>query len=88
MVDFMQIRKEKHPEAYERMEKYNAEVMKYEQMDHREFLERAAYIYANSSCPYDKGVPVYDAVLYHIIIPELLNRLGKKKPRRIKDGKK
>lgn len=73
MIDF---RKLLTPEARDRLDKHKGQVARFGAMSDQELQERAQYFLDNCATPkWRPGDPVYDAVVWHVILPELIRRL-------------
>ena len=78
MVDFLRFLS---PEARARVERHRAfhaaDVAEARAMSNEELCERTAYYLANAEFPHrwQPGEPVYDGVIAHVIIPELMRRV-------------
>lgn len=90
MVDFF---KHMSPEAKARYESrkrnFEKDVAEFKVMSAEQLVERVEYFMKNCEFPgrYQPGEPVYDGVIAHVIIPELLRRVkGDPKPIEITDG--
>lgn len=62
----------------ESMEFMQAREFEYRNMNNDNLIASAKYCMSQMQAPYKHppGPPVYDSVFYHIIVPELLRRLG------------
>ena len=75
MIDF---KKMLSPSARARLDHFDKDVAAHKAMSDEELAETTAYYLHNCERPrWNKGVPVYDGVVWHVILPELLRRLAK-----------
>lgn len=71
------------PEAQARIESqrknFEKDVAEFQAMTNEQLIERVEYFIKNCEFPrrWQPGEPVYDGVIAHVIIPELLRRIGK-----------
>lgn len=55
---------------------YQADCVKFEAMNDDQLAETVAYYLKNCQRPdWPRGTPVYDAVMWHNLIPEMIKRL-------------
>lgn len=78
MVDFF---KHMSPEARARIEanrrNFEKDVAEFQAMPSEQLCERVEYFMKNCEFPhrFQPGEPVYDGVIAHVVIPELLRRI-------------
>jgi len=76
MVDFSKYLSD---EAKQRMAHHEDEVKQHREMPLEELVTKVDYYLMNyTRCQWLPGEPVYDAVMWHTLIPEMLRRLKNK----------
>jgi len=79
MVDFFKLLSPKRQEEIAAMDEfYSGRLKNFRAMKTKTLISSTKYFVAQMDSPhkYKPGVPVYDATFWHIILPELLRRLG------------
>ena len=78
MVDFLKHLTPAQRERIERLKTRHArDVAEFQRLTVDELIEKTTYYLKNAQFPlqYQPGEPVYDGVIAHVVIPELLRRL-------------
>lgn len=79
MVDFTKLMSPEERERYfERTARWQEQVQEFDRLDNQELAERLEIYIANSenyAAKVPRGEPVYDSVLWHVLLPLMARRL-------------